>query len=54
MRQCAVDPQPPPDPAPPDTGLRTLLRWTLLALVGSILFAMAGVYLAMRYLDRPG
>ena len=53
MRQSDVDPLQPPDPGPPDTGLRTMLKWTLIALIGSVLFSIVGVYLAIHFLDRP-
>jgi hypothetical protein len=36
-----------------DTGLRRVLTWTFVALVVSILMALVGVSLAIRWFDRP-
>lgn len=36
-----------------DDGLRRVLTWTLIALVISLLMALVGVTLAIRYFDRP-
>jgi hypothetical protein len=36
-----------------DTGLRRVLTWTLVALVVSILMALAGASLVIRWFDRP-
>jgi hypothetical protein len=37
----------------PDTGLRKLLTWTFVALVGSLILTYFGVTLAIKYFDRP-
>ena len=36
-------------PPPPDDGLRRMLTWTFIALVLSVVAAMIGVNLVMRY-----
>jgi hypothetical protein len=36
-----------------DSGLRTLLTWTFVALVLSLILTYFGVTLAIRYFDRP-
>jgi len=36
-----------------DDGLRRMLAWTFIALVVSLLMALVGVTLAVRYFDRP-
>jgi hypothetical protein len=36
-----------------DDGLRKVLAWTFIALVVSLLMALIGVTLAIRYFDRP-
>jgi hypothetical protein len=36
-----------------DDGLRRVLIWTFIALVISLLMALVGVTLAIRYFDRP-
>ena len=36
-----------------DDGLRKMLAWTFIALVVSLLMALIGVTLAVRYFDRP-
>jgi hypothetical protein len=36
-----------------DGGLRTMLMWTFLALVASILLAVLGVNLVIHFFDRP-
>jgi hypothetical protein len=36
-----------------DHGLRTMLMWTLLALVACILLAVLGVNLVIHFFDRP-
>ena len=36
-----------------DDGLRKMLAWTFIALVVSLLMALIGVTLAIRYFDRP-
>jgi hypothetical protein len=38
---------------PPDPGLRTMMTWTLIALVISLIMAAIGVGLAIHYFDRP-
>ena len=40
-------------PAQKDDGLRRVLTWTFVALVVSLLMALVGVTLAVRYFDRP-
>jgi hypothetical protein len=40
-------------PPPKDDGLRRVLTWTFVALVVSLLMALVGVTLAVRYFDRP-
>ena len=40
-------------PAPEDDGLRRVLTWTFVALVVSLLMALVGVTLAVRWFDRP-
>lgn len=40
-------------PAPKDDGLRRMLTWTFVALVVSLLMALVGVTLAVRWFDRP-
>jgi hypothetical protein len=42
-----------PPPVTGDTGLRRVLTWTLVALVVSILMALAGVSLVIHWFDRP-
>jgi hypothetical protein len=44
-----VNPQAPLDPAEPDTGLRRMLTWTLVALVAALLISAGGVYLVSRW-----
>lgn len=43
------------DGRPPqkDDGLRRVLTWTLIALVVSLVMAVVGVTLAVRWFDRP-
>jgi hypothetical protein len=36
-----------------DDGLRRVLTWTFVALVVSLLMALVGVTLAVRWFDRP-
>lgn len=45
----------PPDPDlhERDHGLRTMLMWTFIALVASILLAVLGVKLVIHFFDRP-
>jgi hypothetical protein len=47
-----VDPNQEPEVAPPDTGLRTMLKWTLVALVAAVLFSAIGVYVTIRVFDH--
>jgi len=47
-----IDDRPPPTVVK-DTGLRLILTWTLVALVVSLLMALVGVTLAIRWFDRP-
>jgi hypothetical protein len=47
-----------PEPArsanPPDTGLRKMLTWTLIALVGALLFSTIAVYFTIRLFAAGG
>jgi len=41
-------PAAPPPPPPPDNGLRTILTWTFIALVISVIAAVIGVNLVIK------
>jgi hypothetical protein len=45
----AVNPQAPLEPTEPDSGLRRVITWTLVALVAALLVSAAGVYLVTRW-----
>ena len=47
------DPQPGDPKDTKDDGLRRMLIWTFVALIVSLLMALIGVTLAVRWFDRP-
>ena len=44
---------PQPDVPTPDTGLRRMITWTLIALVASVIFSVLGVYLVTHWFGGP-
>jgi hypothetical protein len=38
---------------PPDNGLRQMLTWTFVALIGALLVSAVGVYLVTRWFGGP-